>query len=77
MQKLLISIPDELADRLRSTIPARRRSKIITALIENELSRQDDYLYQCAVAVEQDETLRSEMKEWDSTLADGLHNETW
>lgn len=72
MQKVLISLPDQLASRLRATIPARQRSKIITRLIEAEVKRREKALYECALAVESDAALTKEMEEWDVTLTDGL-----
>lgn len=72
MEKVLISLPDQLAIRMRATIPPRQRSKIITHLIEEEIERRERALYECALAVEQDSDLRKEMAEWDVTISDGL-----
>ena len=74
MEKVLISIPDQLAVRMRATIPARQRSKIITFLIEKEIEKREKTLYECAVAVEQDTDLSNEMKDWEITLQDGLED---
>lgn len=75
MEKVLISLPDRLAARLRATIPPRQRSRVITHLIEEEIDRRERALYECALAVEQDTALKKEMAEWDITLADGLNEE--
>lgn len=72
MEKVLISLPDQLAVRMRATIPSRQRSKVITHLIEEEIGRRERSLYECALAVEQDTCLREEMAEWDVTMSDGL-----
>ncbi len=77
MSKVLISIPDELAFRMRAIIPVRQRSKIIAFLIEKEINKREQALYDCAVAVEKDEALNKEMEDWDSTAGDGLNDETW
>lgn len=78
MEKILISMPDELAARMRAAIPARQRSKMFTQLIEKEIEKREKALYECAVAVEKDSALRNEMKDWDITLQDGLNNdESW
>ena len=77
MSKVLISIPDEIANRMRSAIPQRQRSKVIVRLIEKEIERREKTLYECALAVEQDAALNQEMGEWDVTLHDGLPNESW
>lgn len=76
MEKILISLPDQLATRLRSAIPARQRSKIITHLIEEEIEKREKALFECARAVEKDSQLHQEMEEWDVTLMDGLDAET-
>ena len=77
MSKILISIPDSVASRMRSAIPQRQRSKVIVRLIEKEIEKRETALYECAVAVEKDSALRNEMKDWDITLQDGLDDESW
>jgi hypothetical protein len=77
MQKVLISIPDQLAIRMRATIPARQRSNVITHLIEQEIEVRERKLYECALEVEKDEVLSQEMAEWSITLKDGLNDESW
>lgn len=77
MEKVLISIPDQLATRMRATIPARQRSKTITHLIEDEVVKRENLLYECAVAVEKDSVLGHEMEDWNVTLQDGLDHESW
>ena len=70
--KVLVSIPDSLYSRMTATIPPRQRSRLITKLLEDEVKRRELELYQAALAVEQDEELGAEMKEWDVTLGDGI-----
>jgi len=80
MYKVLISIPDDLASRLRVVIPSRQRSKVIACLIEKEVESREQDLYACALAVEKDEALNKEMKDWNVTIGDGLgevDNESW
>ena len=77
MQKVLVSIPDTLADRMRAVIPTRKRSKILTDLLEKEVARREKALYQCALEVEKDQSLNEEMKDWDVTIGDGVDAETW
>ena len=76
MEKVLISIPEKLAIRMRAAIPARQRSKTIAHLIEQEIKKREKFLYECALAVEKDTALQEEMKEWDVTLQDGVDNES-
>lgn len=77
MNKVLISIPDTIAQRMRATIPPRQRSKVIVKLIEREIEIREKALYECALAVEKDAALNAEMQEWDMTASDGLANESW
>ena len=77
MTKVLISIPDKIAARMRSAIPQRQRSKVIADLIEKEVERREKSLFECALAVEKDNALRNEMDVWDVTLKDGLSDESW
>ena len=77
MEKVLVSLPDVLAEKLRSFIPSRQRSRVISRLIEKEVDRRERLLYECAVAVEKDAKLHHEMKDWDVTVGDGLNDEAW
>ncbi len=77
MTKVLISIPDKTAARMRAFIPQKQRSKVIVQLLEKEIEKREKALYECAAAVEQDNKLRQEMKDWDVTIQDGLTDESW
>ena len=77
MEKVLISIPNELAARMRAVIPVRQRSKALASLLEKEVQKRENALYKCALAVEKDSLLHDQMKDWDVTLHDGLEDETW
>jgi hypothetical protein len=70
--KVLVSIPDSLYARMTATIPQRQRSKVIAKLLENEVKKRERDLYEAALAVEQDEELNAEMKDWDVTVGDGI-----
>ena len=77
MQKVLVSLPDSLADRMRAVIPNRQRSKVLSNLLEKEIKKREEALYQCACDVEADEVLNKEPAHWDATVEDGLEDETW
>lgn len=77
MQKILVSLPENLAYRMKAVIPNRQRSKLIAELLEKEIKKREDELYQCACAVEADEELNKEMKDWEVTIGDGIEPETW
>ena len=44
---------------------------------KREVRRRERELYECALAVEQDEQLRAEMADWDVTIGDGIETTTW
>ena len=75
MQKVLISIPDDLVGRMKSVLPHGQRSKILTKLIEDEVTSRETKLYQCACEVESDASLNREMEDWGTTVGDGIDAE--
>jgi hypothetical protein len=44
-------------------------------MMEYEVEQQENKLFHCALAVEQDIALQEEMVDWDVTLNDGLNDE--
>jgi len=77
MERVLISLPDELAYRMKTIIPSRQRSQVIAKLLEGEVKKREKKLYQCALEVEADKGLNKEMDDWKVTSTDGIENETW
>jgi hypothetical protein len=75
--KVLVSLSDELYARMQAVIPPRQRSKVMASLLEEEVRRRERELYECALAVEHDEQLQTEMADWDGTVGDGIETETW
>jgi len=75
MHKILISLPDQLVIRMRTTIPERQRSKIVATLLEAEILKREKSLYECALAVEKDMALKADMAAWNITISDGLSDE--
>jgi hypothetical protein len=69
---MLFTLTDALAERVKAKIAAGERSALVSRLLEQELERRDRALYKCAMEVEQDEILRTEMADWAITSADGL-----
>lgn len=69
---LLLRLSPELMSRFRSLVPNRQRASIVTALVEAEVERRERALEMVARAVEADNELHTEMREWDSTIADGI-----
>lgn len=72
--QMLLHIPDALAERFKQTVPVRKRSEFVAKLLEQALPEEDDDpLYLIALAVEQDEALNAEMKEWrEGLIGDGI-----
>ena len=74
MAQIVLHLPEDLARRFRSAVPARKRSSFVQKLLEEALpDESEDPLYRAAVAVEEDTALNAEMAEWEeATIADGL-----
>jgi hypothetical protein len=77
MQKILVSVPDNLAERMKAVVPPGQRSKVLAELLEVEITRRETELYQCALEVEKDEALNKEMEDWNTTVGDGIDAESW
>ena len=77
MQKILVSLPNDLVKRMKSVIPARKRSEVVKVLLEKEINRREKALFECALAVEKDEALNQEMAAWDVATGDGIEPEAW
>ena len=77
MHKVLVSIPDDLIDRMKAVIPPRQRSKILTKLLEDEVKTREAKLHQCARMVESDQSLNAEIEDWNATIGDGIDVKPW
>ena len=77
MQRILITVPDNLAARMKAVLPAGKRSKVIARILEEEIDRRERALYECAMAVEADTALNEELEAWEATTADGVEHEAW
>jgi len=77
MEKILISLPNDLVKRMRTVIPARKRSQVVNDLLEQEITRREEILFRCALAVEKDEALNQDVAAWDITAGDGIEPEAW
>ena len=64
--RITLSIPDKVARRFRAAVPARQRSRLVTRLLENELSERDDSLAAACRAANRDRILEQEIGEWQS-----------
>lgn len=71
------TLPKTIYVIFKSLVPERKRSSVVTSLIKNEVGRLEMDLHKAAVAVEKDRALNKEMRQWDSTLTDGLEDAPW
>ena len=73
---LLIRLPEDIASRFRSLIPARQRNKFLADLVAKAVADQESDLEKIAAAVTLEESndreLQQELADWQQTNADGL-----
>lgn len=69
--RMTLSIPDAVAHRFQAAVPARRRSRLVTRLLEQELSERDDSLAAACRAANRDRALVRETDEWQA-FDDGI-----
>ncbi len=77
MQKILVSVPDDLIQQMNRFIPNRQRSKLIVELLKTELTKREQILRKCAQDIEADDALNNEMVDWEVTIDDGIKPESW
>jgi hypothetical protein len=70
--QVLVHLPDDLADRFKSTIPKRLRSAFIADLLSKAIPEQEDALFKLAMAVENDTGVSELESDWEVTVGDGL-----
>ena len=73
---MLIRLPEEVASRFRSLVPARQRNKFLADLVAKAVADQESDLEKIAAAVTLEESndreLQQELADWQQTNADGL-----
>ena len=73
---MLVRLPDEVASRFRSLVPARQRNKFLADLVAKAVADQENHLEKIAAAVTKEEgndrELGQELGDWQQTNADGL-----
>lgn len=69
--RMTLSIPDVVAHRFQAAVPARQRSRLVTRLLEHELSERDSSLAAVCRAANRDHALGREIDEWQS-FEDGI-----
>ena len=75
--QILIRLSDEIAERLKAVIPARKRNQFVVQLVEKALVDREHELGKIADAVTTEEReskpIQDELAAWErSTIVDGL-----
>lgn len=72
--RITLSIPDPIARKLQALVPPRRRSRLVTRLLEQETNRRESALAAACRAANGDKALRREIREWQA-FDDGIDEE--
>jgi len=64
--RITLSIPDAVAHRFQVAVPPRQRSRLVTRLLEETLSRHDDALVAACRAANRDKALEREIDVWQA-----------
>ncbi|MDD5272117.1 MAG: hypothetical protein PHU14_05300 [Methylovulum sp.] len=70
--QVLVHLPDDLANRFKSTVPKRLRSAFIADLLSKAIPEQEDELFKLAMAVENDPSISELESDWEITVGDGF-----
>jgi hypothetical protein len=70
--QVLLHLPDDLANRFKSSVPKKARSAFVADLLAKALPEQDDALFQLAMDVENDPELVGMASDWDAVVGDGI-----
>jgi hypothetical protein len=66
------SLPEELISSLHQLVPPAEQDEFVASVLRKALEQHEQALYECALAVEQDEALNAEIDDWQVTLTDGI-----
>jgi len=72
MTDIRFSLPEEIISSLHQLVPANEQDQFVASVLRKALEMQEQALYECALAVEQDEALNAEIDDWQVTLTDGI-----
>lgn len=64
--RITLSIPDPIARKFQEAVPARQRSRLVTALLAEELRKRQDALEAACRGANRDKALEREIDEWQS-----------
>ncbi len=64
--RITLSIPDAVARRFQVAIPPRQRSRLVTRLLQEVLTKHEDSLAAACRAANHDKALEREIDEWQT-----------
>jgi hypothetical protein len=70
-------LPFDVFAALKTLVPERQRSRVVTRLLENEIEKRKKALSKTAQAVDNDQALNKDRTAWAVTLGDGLGDNEW
>jgi hypothetical protein len=66
-----ISITDELYEKVKHIVPAKKISKFVTLAISKELDAKEEALRNAYIAAEHETQRQEELQEWDDLDVNG------
>jgi hypothetical protein len=69
--RLTLSIPDAVAHRFQVAVPSRQRSRLVTRLLEEVMSKHEKSLATACRAANRDKALEREIDDWQA-FEDGV-----
>jgi hypothetical protein len=72
MTTVQFALPEEIIQSLNQLVPPDQQDEFVAKALREALEQQEQALYECALAVEQDEELNAELEDWQVTLTDGI-----
>lgn len=72
MKNIIIYLTDKLSERFNAVVPGKQHSQLISLLIEKEVERRENLLYQTVTDIENDKETIKEIEIWSSCSSDGI-----
>jgi len=64
--RITLSIPDLIARRFQAAVPPSQRSRVVTALLVDELKKKENALEAACIAANKDKALEKEIDTWQA-----------
>ncbi|MBI5606613.1 MAG: hypothetical protein HY879_25050 [Deltaproteobacteria bacterium] len=64
--RMTISLPDQLAKRFQAIVSPRQRSRMLAALLAQELKKKEEALEAACLSANRDRLLEKEIDEWQT-----------